>query len=515
MASETKAPTGPDFEHGVAWEELADGEPLLGQVGGDAVLLVRRGEEAFAVGAKCTHYGGPLAEGLVVGHTVRCPLHHACFDLRTGEAAGAPALDPIPCWEVHRRNGRVTVGARRDAPPGRKPAKAPSAVVIVGAGAAGAACAEALRREGYDGPVTLVGDELPGPVDRPNLSKDYLAGEAKPEWIPLRGEGFYADQEIDFVLGDAAVAIAPMAHTLTLESGRRLDYGAAVLATGAEPRRLTIPGADGPQVRLLRTLADSQAIVERAAEARRATVIGASFIGLEVAASLRHRGLEVAVVAPEQVPLARVFGDEIGSAVRRLHEENGVHFHLGRSARRITLDEVELDDGTRLATDLVVAGVGVTPRVALAEAAGLRVEGGIVVDDHLRTSAPDVYAAGDVTRYPDPWTGEPVHVEHFVAAQRQGQAAARALLGGGPYRDVPFFWSQHYDLALRYVGHASSWDRIETRGRLDDGDFAAFFLREGRMLAAVTVGRDRLSLRVEAALEAGDGRELETLLAAA
>jgi NADPH-dependent 2,4-dienoyl-CoA reductase/sulfur reductase-like enzyme/nitrite reductase/ring-hydroxylating ferredoxin subunit len=512
VASESKPPSGPDLEQGVAWEELAEGEPLLGHAGGQPVILVRRGEEVFATGAKCTHYGGPLAEGLVVGGTVRCPWHHACFDLRTGEAVGAPALDPIPCYEVERRAGRVTVRGRREGAPRRSPAKAPGAVVIVGAGPAGAACAEALRREGYEGPVTLVGDEPPGPVDRPNLSKDYLAGEAKEEWIPLRGEQFYADHRIDFLLGDPAAALDPAAHTVTLESGRRLDYGALVLATGAEPRRLSIPGADRPHVHPLRTLADSRAIVERAAGAGRAVVIGASFIGLEVAASLRHRGLEIDVVAPEEVPLERVFGGEIGGAVRRLHEEHGVRFHLGRSAQAIAEDAVELDDGTRLEADLVVVGVGVVPRVALAEAAGLEVEGGIVVDDHLRASTPDVYAAGDVARHPDPRTGDLVRIEHFVVAERQGQAAARALLGGGPYRDVPFFWSRHYGVTYRYVGHAASWDRIETRGSLADRDFAAFYLEGGKVLAVVTVGRALVSLRAEAAMEAGDDGALEALL---
>jgi len=512
MASESKPLTGPDLEQGVAWEELADGEPLLGHAGGNPVLLVRRGEEVFATGAKCTHYGGPLAEGLVVGGTVRCPWHHACFDLRTGEAVGAPALNPIPCYEVERRDGRVTVGGKRGAPPRRVPARSPGAVVIVGAGPAGAACAEALRREGYEGPVTLVGDEPPGPVDRPNLSKDYLAGEAKEEWIPLRSEKFYAGQEIEFLLGDPAAALDPAAHAVTLESGRRLDYGALVLATGAEPRRLPVPGADRPHVHLLRTTADSRAIIEAAEGAGRAVVIGASFIGLEVAASLRHRGLEVDVAAPEEVPLGRVFGDEIGAAVRRLHEEHGVRFHLGRSARAITGSAVELDDGTSLEAPLVVVGVGVTPRVALAEAAGLRVDGGIVVDDHLRASAPDVYAAGDVARYPDPRTGDLVRIEHFVVAERQGQAAARAMLGGGPYRDVPFFWSRHYGVTYRYVGHAAGWDRIEARGSLDDRDFAAFYLKGGKVLAVVTVGRALVSLRAEAAMEAGDDRGLEALL---
>jgi NADPH-dependent 2,4-dienoyl-CoA reductase/sulfur reductase-like enzyme/nitrite reductase/ring-hydroxylating ferredoxin subunit len=516
MESESNPLSGPDFEHGVAWDTLAEGVPLLGHAHGEAVILVRSGAEAFATGATCTHYGGPLGEGLVVGETVHCPWHHACFSLRTGEAVGAPALNPIACYEVERRDGLVSVRGKRETAPSRTPAQSPGAVVILGAGPAGAACAEVLRREGYGGPITLVGDEAPGPVDRPNLSKDYLAGTAPEEWIPLRSPEFYAEQKIDLRLGDPAVRIDTQARTVTLASGKSLAYGALVLATGAEPRRLSIPGADQPHVHLLRTLADSRAIIARASASKRAIVIGASFIGLEAAAALRHRGLEVDVVGDEPVPLARVLGEEIGAYVRRLHEEHGVRFHLGQTPRAIGADDVELASGARLPADLVVVGVGVAPRTALAEAAGIKTDGGIVVDERLQTNAAGVYAAGDVARYPDARSGAPVRIEHFVVAERQGQAAARAILGSAaPYRDVPFFWSQHYDVSISYVGHAADWDRLETRGSLDARDFAAFYLRGGRVLAVVTVGRDLVSLRAEAALKAGDDRALEGLMAGA
>jgi NADPH-dependent 2,4-dienoyl-CoA reductase/sulfur reductase-like enzyme/nitrite reductase/ring-hydroxylating ferredoxin subunit len=515
VASESSTPQGPDLEQGVQWDELTDGVPLVGRVGEEAVLVVRRGEEAFAIGASCTHYGGPLGEGLVVGDTVRCPWHHACFSLRTGEPLRAPALNPVACYRVERRGGLLAVTGKRDEPsPRPAPAGAPGAVVIVGAGPAGAACVETLRREGFAGPITLVGDEPPGPVDRPNLSKDYLAGTAPEEWIPLRGPEFYDEHDVDFVLGDPVASLDPARRTVTQESGRRLDYGALVLATGAEPRRLEIPGADGPHVHVLRTLADSRAILARVPEAKRAVVVGASFIGLEAAASLRHHGLEVAVVGPEAVPLERVFGEEIGRQVQRLHEDHGVRFHLGCTPEAIRDGEVELSDGTRLPADLGVVGVGVVPRTALAEAAGLAVDRGIVVDEHLGTSADGVWAAGDVARFPDPRTGEPIRIEHFVVAERQGQAAARSLVGtGGPYRDVPFFWSQHYDAKISYVGHASSWDRIVSRGSLAGGDLAAFYLRDGRVLAVATVDRDTVSLRAEAAIEAGDETALEALAA--
>jgi apoptosis-inducing factor 3 len=515
MGSDGKTLSGPDLEKGVPWGELAEGKPLLGHALGEPVMLVRRGQELFATGASCTHYGGPLPEGLVVGETVRCPWHHACFSLRTGEAVAAPALNPIPCYEVEHRQDLVRVARKREGqPPARVPARAPSSVVIVGAGPAGAACAETLRREGFAGPITLLGDEPPGPVDRPNLSKDYLAGNAPDEWIPLRGPEFYAEQGITFLLDDPAARLEPGAHKLVLRSGRELAYGALVLATGAEPRRLDVPGADGAHVHVLRTLADSQAIIAAAGSAKRVVIVGASFIGLEVAASLRKRGLEVTVVGPEAVPLARVLGDEVGGFVRRVHEQNGVRFQLGAAVTQVHADSVELRAGARLPADLVVAGIGVVPRTHLAAAAGLTVDNGIVVDDRLRTSAPDVYAAGDVARVPDPRGGTAVRIEHFVVAERQGQAAARALLGvGDPYREVPFFWSQHHDVSFSYVGHAAGWDRIESRGDLEARDFAAFYLRGGRVLAVLTLGRDQLGLRAEAALASNDEAALSAMMA--
>jgi NADPH-dependent 2,4-dienoyl-CoA reductase/sulfur reductase-like enzyme/nitrite reductase/ring-hydroxylating ferredoxin subunit len=516
MASESKPLSGPDLEQGVPWETLADGAALLGHAHGEAVILVRQGAEAFATGATCTHYGGPLGEGLVVGETVRCPWHHACFSLRTGEALGAPALNPIACYQVERQGNLALVRKKREAAPPPAPARAPASIVIVGAGPAGAACAEALRRRGYAGAVTLVGDEPPGPVDRPNLSKDYLAGAAPEEWIPLRGPEFYAEQKIDFLLGDPAARIDPAGRTVTLASGKTLPFGALVLATGAEPRRLTIPGADRPHVHLLRTLADSRAIIARAAASKRAVVVGASFIGLEAAAALRQRGLEVDVVGSDRVPLERVLGEPIGTYVRRVHEEHGVRFHLGQTPKAIGEREVELSGGGRLPADLVVVGVGVAPRTRLAEAAGLAVDNGVVVDERFQTSAAGVLAIGDVARHPDLRTRALVRIEHFVVAERHGQAAAAALLGESPPApQVPFFWSQHYDLGISYVGHGAGWERLEIRGEIATRDFAGFYLHQGRVLAVATVGRDLLGLRVEAAMAANDDRALEALLASA
>src|SRR5690348_1170908 len=380
--------SGPDLKAGVASADLADGAMLLGQADGEAVLLARRGREIFAIGATCTHYSGPLAEGILVGDTVRCPWHHACFSLRSGEAVEAPALSPVACWRVEETGGKIFVRDKQDEKPKQPRAgdQAPQSVVIIGGGAAGFACAEMLRREGYAGAVTMLSNDDAPPCDRPNLSKDYLAGTAPEDWIPLRGPEFYSENKIDLVLKAEATEIDTSGRRVKLANGKSYPFDRLLLATGAEPIRLDIPGADQPHVRTLRSLADSRALIERAKSAKKAVVIGASFIGLEVAASLRHRDVEVHVVAPEQRPLERVLGPEIGDHVRDLHEQHGVKFHLGRKPKSIDQKRVTLDDGTALDADLVVVGIGVRPRTQLAERAGIKVERGVVVNEYLETS---------------------------------------------------------------------------------------------------------------------------------
>ena len=518
MSGETQL-TGPDLAQGIALSELPDGGQVLGHARGEAVLLVRRGEEIFAIGAACTHYGGPLGEGLVVDDTVRCPWHHACFSLRTGEPLRAPALNPVACFRVERRGERVAVGEKVD-PPRRSGAAGPDPVVIVGAGAAGESAAEELRRQGYEGRILLLGPEPDPPYDRPNLSKDYLAGNAPEEWIPLHPPEWYEERKIELRLGARATAIDPQAKTVALEDGSVIPYGphgALVLATGAEPVRLSIPGADLPGVHLLRSLADSRALIEAAKRAERAVVVGASFIGLEVAASLRAREVAVTVVAPEDRPLAKVMGPDLGDFIRALHEEHGVAFRLEAKPKAIRTAaaalEVELESGEILPADFVVLGVGVRPRVALAEAAGLQVDNGVVVDSQMRTSAPGIWAAGDIARFPDPRTGTLIRVEHWVVAQRQGQAAARSILGKGEgFDSAPFFWSQHYDVPINYVGHAARWDAAEVAGSLAERSATVAFRQGGKVLAVATIYRDRESLEAELAMERGDEKTLDEVV---
>src|SRR6187551_1747557 len=509
MSEEEAKLEGPDLSAGIPSGDLADGAMLLGHADGDAVLLARRGDEIFAIGATCTHYSGPLAEGLLVDDTVRCPWHHACFSLRTGEALRAPALNAVSCWRVEQRDGKAFVrenleGARRPPPAA---SGMPGSVVIVGGGAAGNAAAEMLRQEGYAGRLTVLSADESVPYDRPNLSKNYLAGSAPEEWIPLRSPEFYREHDIDLKLNVRVAAIDTANRQVQLADGNRHAYDALLLATGAEPVRLALPGGDLPHVRYLRTLADSRALVAKASGSKQAVVIGASFIGLEVAASLRARNIDVHVVGLETCPMEKILGAEVGNFIRKLHEAHGVTFHLGTTATSIDKRSVTLRSGESIPADLVVIGVGVRPVVALAEQAGLAIDRGVTVNEYLETSAPGIFAAGDIARWPDRHSGAAIRVEHWVVAGRQGQTAARNMLGARERFDaVPFFWSQHYDVPINYVGHAEAWDDISVDGDVGQRDCVLRYRRNGRVLAVASIYRDVESLREEAGMELRDRR---------
>jgi NADPH-dependent 2,4-dienoyl-CoA reductase/sulfur reductase-like enzyme/nitrite reductase/ring-hydroxylating ferredoxin subunit len=456
------------------------------EIDGEKALIIRRGDETFTIGATCTHYGGPLEEGIIVGDTIHCPWHHACFDIRTGEAVRAPALAPIKVFGV----GAPASGARpRAAAPTLK------SIAIVGAGAAGTACADMLRRRGYTGPIAMFGTEAP--VDRPNLSKEYLAGHAPEEWLPLP-----VAENVELLM-QRVTALDAKTKTLTLDDGSTRAFDAILLATGADPVRLPIPGADKPNVHLLRTAADSRNIIALAEKGKRACIIGAGFIGLEVAASLRAREVEVDVFAPEEIPLARIMGDEVGAFVQRLHEEHGVRFHLGKPVKSV--DEIP--------ADFVIMGGGVRPNTQLAEAAGLKVDNGIVVDEMLQTSAPGIYAAGDAARFPDRFSGRSIRVEHWAVAETQGQTVARNMLGARePHGVPPFFWSAHYDVVINYVGNAFGWDKAEVRGSLDERRALIAYRMGGRIAAVATIGMDKECLEADVAMEKGDHDALERMI---
>ena len=501
----------PDLAVGIPREALARGQMIEGTYEGERVLLARVEERFYAVAGVCTHYGAPLCEGLLSGMTVHCPWHHARFDLESGDATAPPALAGLKRYRVVVEPDRVRIlpPAPTPRPSPRPKVKGPDSVVIVGAGAAGAIAAETLRKEGFQGRVTLLDSEPSGPVDRPNLSKDYLAGTAPEEWLPLRSDDFYRERGIELRVGTPVEGIDPAARTVTLAEGEELGWGALLLATGATPIRLPVPGAELGHVFTLRSLRDARAIIEAAGRARSAIVVGASFIGLEVAAALRARKLDIHVVAPEVIPMERVLGRDLGEFIRELHEQNGVRFHLGSTLQAIDRNHVTLSDGTRVDAELVVVGIGVRPCTELAEAGGLACDRGILVDAMLRTSAPGVWAAGDLARWPDPLSGERVRIEHWVLAERLGQAAARNILGAEePFRAVPFFWSRHYYVSIQYVGSAAGWQDADSVGDPRHSQGVVLLKRRGRVLAVASVGDARASLEAEIALESADPVEI-------
>jgi NADPH-dependent 2,4-dienoyl-CoA reductase/sulfur reductase-like enzyme/nitrite reductase/ring-hydroxylating ferredoxin subunit len=502
--TDPESTTGIDLAAGVAISAIPDKGMVQGKLNGEDVILARSGNEFF--GATCPHYGGPLVQGLITGDEIRCPLHHACFSLRTGELLRAPAFDSIPCWRVERSRGRLFV--REKLAPRARGSSAgvtqqPRSIVIVGGGGAGLAAADTLRRAGYEGSLTIISADAFAPCDRPNLSKDYLAGTAADDWIPLRPPEYYSNNHIDLLLSSRVTSLDPHQQQVRLESGQIYGYDRLLLATGADPVRLPIQGAADSQLFYLRSYADSRALIAAAGSARRVVIVGGSFIGLEAAASLRERGLEVHVVASGKQPLERVMGPEVGRFVRSLHEAHGVTFHMEDTVVRLDGGKATLKSGATLDADFLVLGVGVRPSVALAEQAGLKVDRGVVVNEYLETSAPGVFAAGDIARWPDPHSGGSLRVEHWVVAERQGQVAARNMLGQkDKFAAVPFFWTQQYGVAIKYVGHAESWDKIEIDGSLDGKDCAVTYQQSGRTLAVVTVSRDLRNLQIEAQLEA-------------
>ena len=533
MSEEKPKLSGPDLTQGVELASIPDGTMLLGHAQGEPVLLARRGDEVFAIGAICTHYGAPLEQGLLDGDTVRCQWHHACFSLRTGEALRAPALNPVSHWRVehwHREEvrdvarqftpvetpvgsvyvqekfgGTVYVREKLESvsrPPQPLTVGIPGSIVIVGGGAAGNAAAEMLRREGYSGTITMLSADESLPCDRPNLSKGFLSGAASDDSNLLRSPKFYRDHEIDLHLGARVATIDTTGRHVELGDGSRHAYDALLLATGAEPIRLDVPGAALPHVHYLRTLADARALVAGALTAKSAVVIGASFIGLEVAASLRARNIEVHVVGTETILMEKVLGPEVGNFLRKLHEDHGVTFHLGTTATTIDKQSVKLKSGERLDADLVVVGIGVRPSISLAKQAGLAIDRGVVVNEYLETSIQGVFAAGDIARWPDRLTGEQIRVEHWVVAERQSQTAAHNILGRRePFDHVPFFWTEQYDFGLAYVGHAEHWDKAEIAGSLERRDCTVTYRLGAQKLAVAVVHRDLEGLREEVEFE--------------
>ena len=482
--------------------DLHDGEMKEISVGEVKILLARVGDNFHAVSATCPHYGGPLAEGTLCGTRVVCPWHHAAFNIVNGNMEDPPALDSLVSYPLRIDGERIMLSLPEDAEDRRMPAmcKRDTSVdsrqfVIIGAGAAGYAAAQTLREEGFRGSVVMITREDRAPYDRPNLSKDYLQGHAEPEWMPLRGDDFFKENDITLLLNREVTHVDARNKTITFESGETMDYDALLVATGGAPVRLNIPGSDLKNVCVLRSFADADSIIETSKHCRRAVVVGASFIGMEVAYSLRERGLEVTVIAPSQEPFEATLGAEVGALFRRVHESHGVRFKLGNIVYGFegnhNVEAVALDNGELIETDMVVVGVGVRPVTQFLEGVELDQGGAVVVDSRLR-AADGLFAAGDIASFHDSRSGGHMRIEHWRTAQQQGRTAARNMLGRNVAFDaVPFFWTRQFDIGLLYVGHAAGWDEIIYRGDVASQDFLAFYVKDKRVRAVAGMNRDR------------------------
>lgn len=483
------------------FSELEDGGMKQVSVGGTDVLLVRLGDKCHAVGAHCTHYGAPLVDGALSGVRIVCPWHHACFNARNGHLEEPPALDSLASFDVTIENDEVFVQVPenptdRETPPmAKRDAKDNRVFVILGGGAAGYTTAQTLREDGFTGRILMITRENRLPYDRPNLSKDYLQGNAEPEWMPLRPDDFFEEHDIEILKDKVVTHIGPAAKRITFENGGTLSYDSLLIATGGIPRKLPFQSESQKNVFLLRSFYDTDAIIATAEAGTKAVVIGASFIGMEAAASLKTRGCDVTVIAPDKVPFEKILGPEIGRMLQGVHKKNGVKFRLGEQVTDFEGDPkvsvVKLDSGEDLEADLVVVGIGVKPATAILDGIELHQDGGVIADKYL-SIAPEIYAAGDIVHFPDARTGELTRIEHWRTAMQLGRTSAHNMAGKPtPFSGVPFFWTRQFDVALQYVGHAADWDRIIFDGDVEAQDFLAFYIKGDRILAVAGMNRDR------------------------
>jgi len=489
-------------------EDFADGEMKQVDADGVAVLLAKVDGAFHAVGATCTHYGAPLADGVLNGTRIVCPWHHACFDVTTGDRTEPPAMDALPRYATRVEDGKVFVSVPEEASDRREPemvapdvSKDSRTFLVLGAGAAAYSAAQTLREEGYEGRILLVTHEDRYPYDRPNVSKDYLNGHAQPEWIPLRPDEFYEEHGIEVMLEREIVSVDVEAKTVELDGDELLSYDALLVATGGAPRRLPVPGSDLANLFTLRSVDDADAIIAALDGAESVIVVGASFIGMEAAASLVARGVAVTVVGAESIPFERTLAPAVGAMFKALHEEKGVTFKLG--ARVVgfegngKVEELILEGGEQLDVDVAIVGGGVKPVTGLVKGVEVGEDGGIHVDEYLR-AADGVWAAGDVASFVDPRTGERTRIEHWRTAEQQGRIAAKNMAGKATvYDSVPFFWTTQYDGGLVYVGHATSWDDVTVHGDVGERDFLAFYVKGNTVLAVAGANRDRDMCAIE------------------
>ncbi len=487
--------------------ELKNGQMQQIAVGDSQILLAKINDKFYATGAFCSHYGAPLATGILCGERIVCPWHNACFNAIAGQQEEPPGMDSLATFLTRVEGEEVLVKLPDNIPQQRTLEMAryvsnvdDRTLVILGAGAAGTNAAEVLRQQGFQGKVILVSAEEKLPYDRTKLSKNYLQGKAEENSLSLRSCEFYDQHDIELRFAQAVTKVDAIEQSLTFADGSSLNYDSLLLATGGTARKLDVPGADLANIFTLRQPEDVNSILAAIKDAKQALVIGSSFIGMEAAASLTQQGLKVTVVSPDDVPFQKILGEQLGKMFQKVHEDKGVTFKFGTKVAEFQGDrQVEsaiLDNGEEIATDLVIVGIGVEPNTNYVTGIELNEKDrSIPVNEYLQTEISDIYAAGDIAYFPYAPLGKSTRIEHWRLAAQHGRIAAANMLGKNKLQKiseiVPFFWSGQYDLKLRYVGHAEQWDEIFIDGDLDSPKFLAFYLQANQIMAVAGINRDR------------------------
>mgnify|MGYP006286756681 CR=1 FL=1 len=461
---------------------------------GEGLILVTKTQKGLCVcGGECPHYGAPLHEGTLEGTTLTCPWHNARFDVESGKVLDPPALDDLETYRVEGDEELTLTGKTEPRIP-RPGSLSEKRFVLVGAGASANAAAEMLRREGFDGHITLLTSEKDKPYDRTILSKGLISGAMPEKLLPLRGDRFYEELKIDIQTGLTAVEVDGANRTVICDNGKKFQGDTLLLATGGVPRTLDVPGIDSPDVYTVRSAEGARRIKREIRKKERVAVIGAGFIGMELAVDLARGGWKVSQAAPEAGPMEKLFGERIADRIRRVHEPQGIVSYFGNTLDRIEKGssgglELVLSGGETISADAAIIAIGIEPAVSFLEHSGFTVKDGIPVARNFETEKPGIFACGDIALYPYRHIGVPVRIEHWVEAERQGQMAARGMLGKQAEEDkAPFFWTKQGDFALKYAGFPLPWDRIAYRGDVETGPFLAGFYRGDKLIGAASFG---------------------------
>ena len=473
------------------------------------ILLTKVDNKIFAVGASCTHYGAPLEDGVLFNGKIICPWHHACFSAKNGDLIEPPALNSLPNYSVKIENENIIVMLPEEIESSRTPSMSKrdnenlNTNVIIGGGAAGNAAAQSMREAGFTGGITIITQENRSPYDRPNLSKDYLAGEAEKEWMPLRPKEFYDEYDINIMYQKKVVGINNERKVVILEKDEEVSFEKLLIATGGVPIKLDVPGANLSNIFYLRSHDNSDEIIEGANNKSKIVIIGSSFIALESASSLKKRlNSDITVISHAEIPFKNILGDEIGKMIQSTHEKNGIKFKLNSTVKKFEgktkVEKIILESGEIIETDLVIIGIGVKPETSFLRDFKLENDGSILVNKYFEVEE-NMYAAGDMVTFHNSTENSKMRIEHWRTAEQHGRIAGFNMAGRkAEYTSVPFFWTQQDGINLNYVGHATKWDDIITWGNVDSKDFISFYFNDNKLLAAVAMNHDKEMDAIEA-----------------